>query len=92
MQQLQDQNEYNELKNDYIQLNEQLGQREGELADIRGETTKQLAQNKDMQLKTDQIESENNRLRSHIRDCQNQQERTRNMADNLERDTGDRQT
>ena len=91
MQQLQDQNEYNELKNDYIQLNEQLGQREGELADIRGETTKQLGQNKDMQLKTDQIESENNRLRSHIRDCQNQQERTRNMADNLERDTGDRQ-
>ena len=92
MQQLQDQNEYNELKNDYIQLNEQLGQREGELADIRTDTTKQLAQNKDMQLKTDQIESENNRLRSHIRDCQNQQERTRNMADNLERDTGDRQT
>ena len=40
MQQLQDQNEYNELKNDYIQLNEQLGQREGELADLRSECTK----------------------------------------------------
>lgn len=69
-QRLADQKEYGALKSEYIHLNELLGDRESELARLRAECTQQLGFNKEMDRQGDQLQAENGRLRSHVRDCQ----------------------
>lgn len=48
-QRLNDQKEYGRLKQEYIHLNEVLGDRESELANLRQECTQQLGMNKDLE-------------------------------------------
>ena len=91
-QRLADQKEYAALKSEYIHLNEMLGHREAELADQRQKCTQQLGYNKELEQQGEQLQSENARLRSHIRDCQNEQQRTRQFAENLSHEASDKQS
>ena len=43
-------------------MNERLGTKEGELATMRNECTKELARNRDLDLQADQLLAENNGL------------------------------
>lgn len=90
-QRLNDQKEYGKLKQEYIHLNEVLGDREGELAGLRQECTKQLGSNKDHDRQYEQLQAENGRLKSHIRECQGEQQRTRQFSENLAREAQDKQ-
>lgn len=90
-QRLADQKDYGALKSEYIHLNELLGDRESELARLRAECTQQLGFNKEMERQGGQLQAENGRLRSHIRDCQGEQQRTRQLAENLAREAAGKQ-